>query len=118
MSEYGNGLSFGQTRNLDKERIKRALRGELVCGEDENGFIYAEASREDCERFILSAYDDCVYQAKQSMDSGRALERLLKSKGVEIGVTYTLAEYMNFMESARRESDDYIYEPDRAPEPE
>ena len=46
------------------------------------------------------------------MDSGRALERLLKSKGVEIGVTYTLAEYMNFMEAARRESDDYIYEPE------
>ena len=112
MSEYASGLTFGQTRNLDKERIRHALRGELVCGEDENGFIYAEANREDCERFILSAYDDCVYQAKQAMDSGRALERLLKSKGVEIGVTYTLAEYMAFLEKATLESDDYLYEKD------
>ena len=116
MSEYGSGLTFGQTRNLDKERIKRALRGELVCGEDENGFIYAKANREDCERFILAAYDDCVYHAKQAMDSGRALERLLKSKGVEVGVTYTLDEYMTFTEEATREFDDYLYEDEKTQE--
>ena len=106
MSEYGSGLTFGQTRNMDKERIKHALRGELMCGEDENGFVYAKATPEECAAYILSAYDDCVYHAKQAMDSGRALERLMKGKGVEC----TPEEYGALMESARLEFDDYQYE--------
>ena len=106
MSEYGSGLTFGQTRNMDKERIKHALCGELMCGEDENGFVYAKATPEECAAYILSAYDDCVYHAKQAMDSGRALERLMKSKGVE----YTPEEYGVVMEAARLEFDDYQYE--------
>ena len=106
MSEYGSGLTFGQTRNMDKERIKHALRGELMCGEDENGFVYAKATPEECAAYILSAYDNCVYHAKQAMDSGRALERLMKGKGVEC----TPEEYGALMESARLEFDDYQYE--------
>lgn len=106
MSEYGSGLTFGQTRNMDKERIKHALRGELMCGEDENGLVYAKATPEECAAYILSAYDDCVYHAKQAMDSGRALERLMKGKGVEC----TPEEYGALMEAARLEFDDYQYE--------
>ena len=106
MSEYGSGLTFGQTRNMDKERIKHALRGELMRGEDENGFVYATATPKECAAYILSAYDECVYHAKQAMDSGRALERLMKSKGVEC----TPEEYGALMESARLEFDDYQYE--------
>ena len=106
MSEYGSGLTFGQTRNMDKERIKHALCGELMCGEDEKGFVYAKATPEECAAYILSAYDDCVYHAKQAMDSGRALERLMKGKGVEC----TPEEYGALMEAARLEFDDYQYE--------
>ena len=106
MSEYGSGLTFGQTRNMDKERIKHALCGELMCGEDEKGFVYAKATSEECAAYILSAYDDCVYHAKQAMDNGRALERLMKSKGVEC----TPEEYGALMEAARLEFDDYQYE--------
>ena len=98
MSEYGSGLTFGQACNFDKERIKHALRGELMCDEDENGFVYAPASQEECERYILRAYDECVYQALQSMDSGRALDRLMKNHGLIMGESYTLAEYGNLVE--------------------
>ena len=112
MSEYGSGLTFGQACNFDKERIKHALRGELMCDEDENGFVYAPASREECERYILRAYDECVYQASQSMDSGRALDRLMKNHGLVMGESYTLAEYGNLVEEEHRKFNDYVYEPD------
>lgn len=32
MGEYGPGLTSGQAFNKDKERIKHALKNELVCG--------------------------------------------------------------------------------------
>ena len=112
MSEYGSGLTFGQVCNFDKERIKHALRGELMCGEDENGFVYAPASREECERYILRAYDECVYQALQSMDSGRALDRLMKNHGLVMGETYKLPEYMVLVEEEHQRFNDYVYEPD------
>ena len=112
MSEYGSGLTFGQCCTMDKERIKHALMGELMCGEDEDGFIYERASRQECERYILSAYDSVVYHAKEAMDSGRALERLMESKGLKMGQGYTLMEYAEFKEAAKLEYDDYEYEPD------
>ena len=112
MSEYGSGLTFGQVCNCNKERIKHALRGELMCGEGENGFIYAPASREECERYILRAYDECVYQALQSMDSGRAVDQLMKNHGLVLGETYQLPEYMVLVEEEHRRFNDYVYEPD------
>ena len=78
MSEYGSGISFSTARMYDKERIKHAFMGELMCGEDENGFIYAPASKEECEKFILSAYDSAVYCAIQAIASTRATERFAK----------------------------------------
>ena len=48
MSEYASGFTFGRRCMMDKERIKHALKGELVIGEDENGFIYGKASRVEC----------------------------------------------------------------------
>ena len=112
MSEYGSGLTFGQACNFDKDRIKHALRGELMCDEDENGFVYAPASREECEKFILSKYDECVYQALQSMDSGRALSRLMEEHGVVMGKTYTVMEYGALVEEEHQKFNDYVYEPD------
>lgn len=112
MAKYGCGLSFGRVCMLEKEQIKHALKGELACGETDDGFVYAPAGKEECDRFILSAYDECVYQAKDAMDSGRALERLMKSRGVELDVTYTLEEYMRFFMEAAIEFNDYVYEPE------
>lgn len=80
MSEYGSGLTFAQCCAYDKERIKMAMQGKLVVGENEDGFIYAPASRQECEHYILSAYDNAVYHARQSMASGRAVEKVMKKK--------------------------------------
>lgn len=110
MSEYCSGLTFGQCCMMDKERIKHALKGELMTDEDDSGFIYSKASREECERYILSAYDNVVFHAKDAMDTGRALERLMESKGLKIGETITMSEFMRFSNEARTEYDDYVYE--------
>lgn len=77
MSEYGSGMSMADMFNLDKERIKMALKGELVSGEDESGFTYAPASKEECEEYILKAFDNAVFHCLKCARSGRALEKIL-----------------------------------------
>ncbi len=110
MSEYGSGLTLGQCCNYDKERIKHALKGELMIGEDENGFVYETASREECENYILKAYDNCVYQAVQLADGGRAMERLAENHGIDWKSRDILHEYMALMSEEERKNNDYVYE--------
>lgn len=111
MSEYGSGISFAKACAYDKERIKEALKGRLLCGEDENGFIYEEAPREECEKFIISAFDNVVYHARKSMASGRAMEALLKVHHFDVD----LKEYIYYMSAEEfkdYENDEYVYEVD------
>ena len=106
MAEYGPGLTLGQRFNYDKERIKHALAGELLCGEDENGFVYELSTKEECEAYILSAFDEAVFQCLQANDSGRAMERIMRNHGLAIN----MPEYMREVEKAHREFNDYVYE--------
>ena len=46
MGEYGPGLTSGQAFMKDKERIKKALEGFLVCGEDDDGFRHFQKGPE------------------------------------------------------------------------
>ena len=110
MSEYGSGLTLGQCCTMDKERIRHALKGELMIGEDENGFVYEPAPREECEAYILRAYDNCVYHAKQLADSGRAMERLAKNHGVDWKNAGIFREYRKLMAEEERKFNDYEYE--------
>lgn len=106
MSKYGSGLSFGQVCNMEKEQIKEALKGRLVCGENEDGFEYAEASKEECEKFILGAYDEVVYQALQVMSSARALEGFLKDSGVK----YNVPDLVEKISAEQGKYNDYVFE--------
>ena len=83
MSEYGSCISKAEMFNLDKERIKMALKGELVSGEDESGFTYAPASKEECEKYILKAFDNAVFHCLECARSGRALEKILDENGIK-----------------------------------
>lgn len=111
MGEYGPGLTSGQCFNMDKERIKHALRGELVCGESENGFEYAPAPQEECEKFIISAFDNAVFQCKQAHDAGRAHERILK-ECTKLSDKEIMAKYIKYMAEESQKYNDYIYEHD------
>ena len=77
MAEYGNGISMTRAFTLDKERIKHALNGELACGENEDGFVYAKADKEACDNYIISAYENAVYYALTMNESACALEKLM-----------------------------------------
>lgn len=111
MGEYGSGLTSGQCFNMDKERIKHALKGELVCRESEDGFKYAAAPQEECERFILSAFDNAVFQCKQALDSGRAHERLLKET-TKLSDAEIMKKYIRYMAEESQKYNDYIFEDD------
>ena len=110
MSEYGPGMTIGSAAELDKDRVRHALMGELMCGEDDRGFVYEPASREECERYILDVIDYWVYQAKHLADSGRAMERVMEAHG--FSVLNHFREYVDEMAKASTEYDDYIYESD------
>ena len=105
MSKYGPGLTSGKIANMEKDEIKHALQGEVIVGENKDGFEYAEASKEACNKVILEAYDALYHQLDQALASGRALEMIAKARGYESN----LAEYMAALEATKIESD-YIYE--------
>jgi len=113
MGEYGNGVSFARAEMLDKERIKHALNGELIVGECEEGFMYGHFPKEDCDAYILSAFDNAVYHALQSMQSSRAVDRILEEKGIAI----PMVKYMQYVEEIKYNdniSDDrYVFESEK-----
>lgn len=116
MGEYGPGISFGQACMMDKERIIHAFNGELMIGEDmdKDGvshFVYEHADKKDCLAYILAAYDNAVYQAKEAAASGRALERLFEEV-TGIKTANHFKRYMALSEEERKKFPDYHYESD------
>ncbi len=111
MSEYGSGITMAKAFSYDKERIKKALAGQILAGETEDGFIYELATKEECDKYILSAFDNAVYHCREALASGRAMEAYLKSKGINIDIK----EFLFFREAENKkdyESNEYIYEND------
>lgn len=102
MSRYGNGVSFSDASAMDRERLIHALNGELVTGETDDGkFTYGKASKDECDEFILSCYDNAVYHAKTGMHSGRAFEYILKRHKTP----YDLSDYNQALDKTRMKGD-------------
>lgn len=110
MGEYGSGMTMGQAAELDKDRVRHALAGELVCGEDDNGFVYEPAPKDECDAYILGVVDKWYFEAKRMADSGRAMERVTKAHGFNI--LNHFREFMDEMAKAEGEYNDYLYERD------
>ena len=117
MSEYGCGASLIQAFNYDKERLLKALDGQLVCGETEEGFEYADAPEDECRAFIIHIFDNAVYHALQGYSSGRSLECVMRANGIDPQDNQVFKDYMHFrsMESAGRE-EEYNYGDPEEPE--
>lgn len=111
MGEYGPGLTSGQAFMLDKERIKHALAGKLICGETEKGFEYAPAPEEECKSYILAAFDNAVFQCQEAHASGRAMERLIKMK-TKLSDAEILQGFYPLVEEEKLKYNDYTYESD------
>ena len=109
MGEYGPGLTSGQMFNKDKERIRHALNGEILCGEDENGFIYQKASKEECDKYILSTFDNAVFEVQRANTSGRALNRIIKEY-TDLSEMDIFQIYQDFVMEEDAKFNDYIYE--------
>ena len=96
MGEYGSGVSLVQAFNYDKERLLHALKGQLICGETEDGFEYADAPEEECRAFIISVFDNAVYHALQGYSSGRVYEQVLGANGIRVGDGQIFKDYQHF----------------------
>lgn len=101
-------MTFAEDAEIDKEHVRHALCGELVAGEDEEGFVYETAPRADCERFILEVTDKWYHMAKLLADSGRAVERIMERHGFKMD----FQEYLQEVVRAKKEYDTYVYEGD------
>ena len=123
MSEYGCGVSLIQAFNYDKERLLKALDGQLVCGDTENGFEYADATEDECRAYIISVFDNAVYHALQGYQTGKVLEQVMNANGIKVDDNQLFMDYMHFRSIADMEamesSDQYNYgDPDDLADPE
>ncbi len=99
-------MTFEETCNNQKEKIKAALEGFDL---DIDTGRKTPISKERADRIILEAYDEAVYQGIHSMRSGRALEKMLEDRGVNM--TTTLLEYLAALDSLEQMGEPYEYEP-------
>lgn len=74
MAKYGNGISFAEACKMNREELLHALNGEIRVGENENGFIYAPASKEETDKVIIGLFDSLVYDAQNTLKASRAME--------------------------------------------
>ncbi len=107
MGEYGSGLTLGKMFNMEKERIRHALNGMLAYDEDETGFKYRKASKEECDRFILSRFDNAVYHCLESNSFGHVYDKIIQKHGI----TITLQDILIYKTLVDSQPCDYEYEP-------
>lgn len=107
MGEYAPGMTAAQIFNMDKERIKHALDGELMYSENEEGIIYRPASREECRDFILRKFDNVVYHLLESYKFGRIYDYLMEKNGVK----YNMQDILLSKAIEDCKPCDYQYEP-------
>ena len=108
MGEYGPGLTMGQIFNIDKERIKHALAGELLYTDTESGeLIYRPASPEECREFILRKFDNAVFHCLEQMKFGRVYDWIIEKNGIH----YTIQDILISKRIEDERPCDYQYEP-------
>ena len=95
MSEYGS-ISMVQAFNYDKERLLHALDGQLMCGETETGFEYADATEDECRAYIIQVFDNAVYHALQGYGCGRVYEKVMEANGMKINDGQLFKDFMHF----------------------
>ena len=108
MGKYGSGISFGRACSMEKEEIRQALSGRILARVTEDGTPeYVPGSKEECDKVVLHAYDEAVFQAMQSMASGRALEEMYFA---HTGEMPSMLEYTSIVMEERTKDTDYTFE--------
>lgn len=109
MGKYGN-IPFGKACMQEKELIIHALKGELESGMAEDYKpVYNKAPAEECEKAVIAAYDEVVFQAQSALASGRAMERLFEEVTGTPASKY-MHRYIELMQEEVLKAKDYTYE--------
>lgn len=112
MGKYGNGISFVGMCSKEKEAIKAALAGKIRIGEDENGFTYMPGTKEQCDKVVIDAFDNMVYNAIQAMAGCNALEKCIERNKVDL----TVEQYIRDVMEAGKAFASYEYDYDEISE--
>ena len=100
MAEYGSGVRMMEALAFDKERIKEAMNGRLMIGEDDQGFIYDDCSKEEAQNYILDAYDNLVFQLVNANSANKAYSRVIKDANLRIDYS----RFFIYLEQERMEA--------------
>lgn len=96
MSEYGS-VSLVRRLNLDKDRLLQALDGKLKVDEDENGFIYEQASEQKCRNYIISVFDSVAQSLLEANQNARLLEKVMEANGLSTRDPQIFKDYQHFL---------------------
>ena len=99
MGKYGSGVSMKEMFNMEREALKMALKGQIRCGANENGFIYCPGDEEEIHQTIWEIYRNAEWHAKEMAASARAMERLAEKYSVRSEDHFK--EYMMLMMEER-----------------
>ncbi len=90
-------ITFNDAVKKNKEYLKMALDGMLPT---ENG--YRKASKEECNEFIMTIYENISKEAKIAKHSVRAYEKLIEDSGIP----YDLAMYFQALRETKMIGDE------------
>lgn len=99
MAKY-NRSTMGSYLMMLKEDIKEALQGKVEG---------APASKEECDKVILSAFDQAAYHLHEFATGNRTLNRIMENHGCKRDVEL-FQEYIVVYEEERCKYNDYKYE--------
>ncbi len=99
MAKY-NRSTMGSYLRMLKEDIKEALQGKVEG---------APASKEECDKVILSAFDEAAYHLHELAASNRALNRIMEDHGCKLDAEL-FQEYIVAREEERYKYNDYKHE--------
>ena len=104
-------MTAGTHLNDIKEKIKMGLKHSKICvGEDENGYVYETATKQEVTEEILRLFDEVAYMALSSMDSGRALDRCIRELNPGLKEEDIFKAYMKFIAEENGKFNDYRFE--------
>ena len=90
-------MTTGRELEYMRDDILRALDGEVLIGEDENGPVYEKGSLEECRHEVSRIFDLIAYRMNEALSSGRAMDNIAKRHGLQ----FDLMEFGNEFESEK-----------------
>ena len=96
MGEYCSCVSFTDACKYECDILEAALNRRVrEYDEEEEKWVSYPCTKEESVRIALEVFDGLVHHAKEFLYASKALERIMKAHGLEVGRDYSLQEYMD-----------------------